>query len=147
MSSEHLKHLLAKTKALFSLEGKLQNADKEKHQWQLYMNVGGLQFIVGKGGINTAFYKIGDEERQVCYPHELVTFLTKLAKRKHVAYAVYTKDKKCIFGPTLELETCLKFKKCKPGAFIVGINEHNKLLRLYYSSPGLHALQWLKFGE
>ena len=140
-----LKHLLAKVRALFALESKLTNEQKGMHQWQLLTEYGGVQYVVGKGGINTAFYKIGDEERQVCYPEELIIFLTNLTKQKYASFAICNKQKQVVYGPFPELGKCKGKVPKKPGFYIVGIDERKKLHRLYYNVVGLSSTDWVKF--
>lgn len=139
----HLAHLRLKAKALFALEDKLDNAEKAAHQWQLLTQVCGVNVIVGKGGVNTAFYVIGDLERVICYPDEMVLYLDTLSKQIHPIYCVMT-DPKTIQSTHLSLKEA-KQQKAGVGHYIVGITAHGKRVRLYRMSKSLLKLSWLPF--
>ena len=141
MATNPIAHLRSKVRALFTLEDKLTPEEKANQQWQLLTQVSGLNLIVGKGGVNTAFYVLGDNERQICYPQDLLDFLETLSKAKFPVYkvmysrsrieGVYTSEKEAKASPVLD------------GAFIVGVTFEGKLKKLYSGSKGLMKKQWL----
>lgn len=143
-----LRHLLTKAKYLLYLESKLRPEECALHQWQLLATHGNVLYIVGKGGANTCFYKIGDDERQICYPNDLIEFLTKLAAQKYSSYSIYTKDKKLVKKGLNTLDKALAIIPKSSGMWIVGISStDNVKRRLYYSVSGLRANDWVKYQK
>jgi hypothetical protein len=148
MSHHPLKLLLTKAKYLLYLESKLSAHECALHQWQLLATHGSVLYIVGKGGANTCFYKIGDDERQVCYPNDLIEFLTKLAAQKYSSYSIYTKDKKLVKKGINTLDKALAIGPVGSGMWIVGLSStDNVKRRLYYSVSGLKSCDWVKYQK
>ena len=141
-----LQHLYAKCKALLNLESRLSAQEVELNQWQLFANHNGLQYIVGRGGANTCFYKIGEAERKVCYPQELLDFLKQRASDKFVSYSIYTKDKKLVKRNILSLDDALATKPKYAGMWLVGVTPTGKK-RLYFSVAGLKANEWQRYTD
>ncbi len=135
-----LAHLRAKARALFSLEERLSQKDKATQQWQLLTQVGGVNIIVGKGGINTAFYVVHDRERRVCFPDELLVYLSDLASRRYVFYALMPNPKTILALKDTEVEA-LKITP-KPGAYIVGLTSDGKRRPLFECSTSLVGPSW-----
>lgn len=144
--SNNLKHLLTKVKYCLYLESKLSAEERVAHQWQMLTTHGGLQYIVGKGGANTCFYTIGTQERQLCYPDELVKVLTRLASQKYACYAICDKSKNILRDGLQTLEQAKGIKPKRAGLYLVGIDARGKKHRLYYSSAGLVDNTWVKFS-
>ena len=142
--TNQLKHMLTKAKYLLYLESKLAAEDVAQNQWQLLASHHGVIYIVGRGGANTCFYKIGDQERQICYPNDLVKFLTKLASQKYASYSVYSKERKLLKKGFISLDEALAYKPKGAGMWIVGVTQDNKKRKLYYSVSGLRSNDWVK---
>lgn len=140
--------LHSKAKYLFDQEAKLTNEEKADHQWQLLLSVGGVQYIVGKGGVNTAFYIIGDNERVVCYPYELLDKIKSWSESGFASYMVvdthYDPPRRKL-APTDDLEGILD-KTPKPGYLIVGIKRDGKKQRLYLAKKTLSGAAWSKIN-
>lgn len=142
-----LLHLLTKVKYLLHCESKLTDEQKALHQWQLLTSRGSINYIVGKGGVNTCFYVLGENERVVCYPQELVDMLTKLSKEKYSEYVIVNQAKKRLSKAKLTLAEALEIKPKSTGAYIVGVTDSGKMSRLYYSSKGLNGITWNRFKQ
>lgn len=145
MSNNPFKHLVAKVKYMLYLESKLDLEECAQSQWQMFCKWCEIQYIFGRGGANTCFYQIGNGERQVCYPDELVKWLDKLSKQKFGAYAICDQNKKIKQGLFPSLDDCKDIEPKKAGLYIVGLDERGKFHRLMYSSVGLERNVWLKF--
>lgn len=143
MESNPIGHLRSKVRALFTLEDKLPNEEKAKHQWQLLTQVSGLNLLVGKGGVNTAFYVIGDNERKICYPDELLAMLDNMARAKFAVYKVM-RTREDIAGVYSTLKEAKASKPIK-GFFIIGVTQDSKHRKLYYAASGLVNGTWAAY--
>jgi len=135
-----VRHLQSKARALFTLEAKLSHEEKATQQWQLLTNVCGVSLIVGKGGVNTAFYVIHDMPRQVCYPTELLDVLGSLASAPYAFYALMS-EPKTISRLFLSESDALKHAPIK-NSFIVGISPSGTRKRLFAYSQSLVGPTW-----
>jgi hypothetical protein len=142
-----MRHLLDKVKRLLASEASLTAEECKQNQWQLLTTYGNLLYIVGRGGANTCFYKIGDSERQVCYPDELVNFLTNLISQKYASYSVYSKERKLIKRGFISLDDALAYTPSGAGMWIVGITPDNRKRKLYYSVSGLRSNDWIRLEK
>lgn len=122
------KHLLTKMKYLVNEDRKVPDELKSNFQWSLVFTKDPVKFVIGKGGVNTIFYLIG-ETREVCYPEDALKLLEKKSLDKYIAYAVYSKEKVLIQGPLLFKEDALLVVP-KKGQFLVGVKSNGKLTPL-----------------
>lgn len=143
MSLALYKAMLAKTRGLLKVESTHSEKQRKAQQWQLLFSIDGTQYIVGKGGVNTTFYKVGDGERKLCYPEELLTFLEALTRKKYSSYAIYSKDGKPLETGIMTEADALK-KKASVGSYIVALNDGKKI-RLFIMQAGIFKPVWQPF--
>lgn len=91
-----IQHLAAQARRLFAGESKLSRDERATQQWQLLTSLGpdtlSVNIIIGKGGVNTAFLIIGNRERVVCYPDELLETLSRMASAPAALWVVAGPD-------------------------------------------------------
>ncbi len=145
MSENLFKHMRTKVKLLLNAEMKMTADERKAQQWQLLFTIRGTQYVVGKGGVNTMFYVVGDKERVLCYPDELLAAIDFWDKKKYSEYAIYSKAGK-------PLETGIKSerealsRKAPTGSFIVAI-AGTKKVRKYVMAMSLIDLAWKPFKK
>ena len=143
MSAILYRAMLAKVKALLRIETAHNKEERSAQQWQLFFEIDGIQFIVGKGGVNTMFYSVGKGDRVLCYPEELLTFLEELVHKKYSSYAICDSSGKVLRSGLMSEEEALK-KKAPVGSFIIAYGD-GKRFRLYVRQTGLFKEVWKPF--
>lgn len=131
--------MAAKVKSLMLHEHRLTQEEKKCQQWQLLFQIDGIQFIVGKGDVNTMFYIVGDEERVICYPDELMEKIQEWNKAKYTSYYVFSKDKEKLSGPSRRK---IKDTNFPVGSLLVGRNGEGKK-RVAVLQKSLTGKTWL----
>ena len=126
------KHLYIKVRALLNAESKLNPDERKANEWILSCQAGAFKIIVGKGDVNTIFYKFGDSARKVCYPDEILEKLERLGKRDYWYYTL---------GDAIFLSETLALKQ-KPVGSICGVNEST--VTVYRAKPTLTGAEWVK---
>ena len=145
MSAILYRSMLAKVKALLKVESSHNAKEREAQQWQLFFNIDGIQFIIGKGGVNTTFYTVGKGERKLCYPDELIKFLEELVKKKYSSYSICGASGEVIRSGIMSEDDALR-KKAPIGSFIVAHGD-GKRFRLYERQPGLFKDVWKPYSK
>lgn len=136
--------MLAKVKALIRVEIEHTAKDRALQQWQLLFTIDDVQYIVGKGGVNTMFYQIGKAERVLCFPDELIAMIESYLKMEYTSYSIYSPEKeKLISGlPTID---AAKKKKAAVGCYIVG-HADGKRFRLFTRKLSMYKEpMWMPF--
>ena len=133
------KVMASKVRSLMIHEARLTNDMKKCQQWQLLFQIDGIQFIVGKGDINTMFYVVADEDRVICYPDELIEKIWEWSRRKYTSYYVFTGKKEKVSGPLWHRP---KDTDYPVGSLIVGRNSDGKK-RLAVLQKSLAGKSWL----
>lgn len=105
-------NLLKKVKALLKEDDNLTKSQCEMFQWQQLIKIGEFTFTVGKGGVNTIFYSKSSDERDVCYPEEIINLLDTLAKGKVFVYVALNKSKE-VLGYSVMEDQAKNFKGAK----------------------------------
>jgi len=135
------KHLLTKMKYLVNEDKRVDDAEKADFQWSMVFTRGPVKFMIGKGGVNTIFYIMGDK-REVCFPDDALKLLEKKSLDKYIAYAIYSKKKELVAGPFLFHDDAMALRAGK-GQFFIGIKASGKLVPLYAAKPNLFdKLSW-----
>ena len=143
MSQILYRAMLSKVRYLLKVESDHDMETRKQQQWQLLFTVDeGIQYIIGKGGVNTMFYQVGENERVLCYPEELMNFLEGLTKAKYTSYAIASHDGEKLRVGLVSLEAAKK-KKAPVGSYIVGLND-GKAQRLYKRKKTLFKEEWVK---
>ena len=143
MSATLYRSMLSKVKALLKVESGQTLEERKSQQWQLLFDIDNTKFIVGKGGANTMFYTVGDKERVLCYPDELLSFLSKFVEHKHSTYAIYSDKGRPITTGILSEDEALKLT-APVGYYIVAM-ENAKKKRLYVRKSGVFEHVWQPF--
>ena len=127
-------HLYKKVKSLLQHEANLTPADKQMNEWVVTLQMApDLKLLVGKGGVNTIFYKFGTGERKLCYPDEILEKLDRLARKK---FWFYTADG----TPFLTLNGALA---SPPSGYVIGVSDKPK--KLYKATPSLSGIIWKSY--
>lgn len=145
MSETLFKHMRTKVRLLLNAEAKMTAEERKAQQWQLLFQIRGTQYVIGKGGVNTMFYVVGDQPRVLCYPDELLAAIDFWDKKKYSEYAIYTKDGKPIeTGIKTEKEALAK--TAPTGSFIVAV-AGTKKVRKYVMSMSLIKNAWKPYKK
>jgi len=143
---EALKVLRRQVKALWKLEEDLPPKQRERHQWQLVAVQNEVPYLVGKGGANTFFYKVGNgNEMQYGLPDDVLAVIDKWCGERYVMYGI-TKSRqwerakrKTKDLASLQTRTPDKFID----SYIVGLNSDGTLDRLFVLKRGFDANRWV----
>ena len=143
MSKILYRAMLAKVRYLLKVESDHDVETRKQQQWQLLFTVeDGVQYIIGKGGVNTMFYQVGEQERVLCYPEELMNFLEELVKAKYTSYAVHHEPSDRRSSGIISLALALK-KKAPVGSYILGFSDGAEV-KLYKRKKTLFKEDWVK---
>jgi len=121
---------------LLEAEAKMNVAERRAQQWQLLFQIDGHgQYIVGKGGVNTMFYKVGDAERELCLPADLLDKIdTWVALAGQITYCIMRDGK--VIKRNLSESEAKTYKKAQVGDYLCSISD-GKRRRLMKMSKGL----------
>lgn len=143
----HFSHLRQQVKSCLEREAKLNPEQRKKHQWQFVTTVGGVPYIVGKGGANTMFYQVGAQgKRELCMPVAMLDIISSWAGAKYAVYAVGRRKDCYSNGPFQDLNQALDCDG-DTGEYIVGITTEGKVHRLYVMKKGISKSKWVKFKK
>ena len=121
MSRPALAILRKQVKALLTVEDMFEGPE---HSWIVnYKSPSGLEYVIGKGGKNTMFYVLGDGERKICYPNDLLD-QTRIF---HEAYYIKTSKLNGPYPPG-HLPRLLNKVKLKKGWKLVGQIEDRRVV-------------------
>lgn len=87
-------HLAVKVRRLLGAEARLSAEERKRNQWSLLTEFCGHKVIVGKADVNTMFYQIGEGQRKLCYPDDLLARLDKLGREPYWRYEVVGAERK-----------------------------------------------------
>ncbi len=144
-----LRILQKQVRALWKIEEGLSPNEREHHQWQVLAMQGGVPHIVGKGGANTFFYKVGaDAEMQYALPDKMFAIIDGWLRQSFVTYAIAS-SRDLTGAPTAhDVEKLkLKVKDKYVGKYIVGVTSDGKCVRLFKLNSGLRNNQWVPFKK
>lgn len=142
-----LRLLRKRIRAMWKLEEDLSPNERENHQWQCLAMQSGVPYLVGKGGANTFFYRIGEKgEMKYVLPDEMFAIMDKWLALDYMLFAI-TNSRNIEKAPqSNSLDKLKANKKDKHvGKFIVGITPDRRIIRLYKLESGLRGNQWVKF--
>lgn len=145
------KHLKRKVNSLLTAEATLTDDERATMQWQLLATIGKRRLLVGKGGVNTMFYRFdlvnGDSvqegERHICYPHEMLERLDAWSSREYEIYLI-TRSKTRHLASYQTLDSAKQHDDVPDGHYIVGVTRDGKMKKLYVRKRGLKASSWSK---
>jgi hypothetical protein len=141
MSFNPYRHVASKIRRLLESESLMSAEDRQCNQWSLITMFCGTRLLVGKGDVNTMFYQLGEGERKVCFPDELLDRLTALGAQSHWRFEVVDSKGKVV-KQTWTLKAAMKAEP-KPGHWIIG--HKDKAHKLYrYVRPMIGDPKWLK---
>lgn len=143
MSTVLYRAMLSKVRALLKVEASHNKEERQSQQWQLLFDIDGVQYIVGKGGVNTTFYQIGDGKRKLLYPDELIQFLESLTKSKYQSYAICAPSGKVVKSGFTS-EDSAKAQNPPIGYYLVGFSDGKKK-RLFIRQQGIFKNVWNPF--
>lgn len=132
-------------------ESRLSEDERRCFQWQFLASVGGVTYLVGKGGANTCFYRVGDTgEIQYCHPQPLLDIIKSWGGSEYAMYAVVKNKPGCgVAGPFPDLEEAKDYipDDIKKGDkfYILGYTPESKSKRLFVLSSSLKGHSWKKF--
>lgn len=145
-----LKLLRRQVRSMWKLEEDMPPKARENHQWQFVAIQSGVPYLVGKGGANTFFYKIGaNGEMKYGMPDEVFAVLDKWTAARFVVYGI--SRGKDLERPRRTSETLAdltrrlhdKYDKC----FIFGLTSEGERVKLYSFKRGLMGNEWIKLGK
>lgn len=141
-----LKLLRKRVKTMWAMEADLSPNERELHQWQILAYQTSIPYLVGKGGANTFFYRIGEGQMQYAMPDEMFAILDKWLGAEYVSFTI-SKTKNLGNAPIRSTkEAFLKVTKDKYlGYYLIGLKSNGDLARLYKLEQGLKGNQWVPF--
>jgi len=125
-------------------EASLTPEERKIFQWQFLATVAGVTYLVGKGGANTMFYRLNDEEMQYKYPDEMLEIVKSWLGEKYSSYSLYKGKKK-----GKKSYASLKQIKDKvpsnysANLYIVGETKEGTKTRLFKLHDTLEGLKWM----
>lgn len=133
-------------KFLLKEQDTMNNEQRKQSQFTLLIVVHSIQYVVGKGGLNTMFYIVNKGERKVCYPEEMLKIIKSWDKAEQTAFFVYDGVARSIvsgpYASVEEAQQCEAKKEYK----IVG-NGKSKAV-LYKSAINLNKQRvWKKYDK
>lgn len=149
MSSSALRLLRRQVRAAWKLEENLPPDERELSSWQFVARQGDVLYLVGKGGHNTFFYRIGEKgEVQYLMPDEMFVILDKWTADRYVRYAItkgtdfaaFEKSKKQA-RTMAELQRYVDDKYI--GRYIVGLTNDGRVARILTLKSGLTRNDWV----
>lgn len=142
-----LKLLRRQVRSTWKLEEELPPKVRENHQWQFVAIQNGIPYLVGKGGANTFFYRIGEKGKmEYLMPDDMFAILDKWTADKFVIYGI---SKGSNLNKTRRTSKSLqdllnrthdKYKGCS----IIGLTAEGERKRLYVFKRGLMGNEWVK---
>ncbi len=144
-----LRILRKQVQAMWKIEEGLSPNEREHHQWQVLAMQGGVPYIVGKGGANTFFYKVGaTEEMQYALPDKMFAIIDGWLREPYVLYAITSSRDFSDAPQSTSLEKLKgKTKDRYVGMYLVGVTSDNRVIRLFKLDKGLRSNQWIPFGQ
>lgn len=133
------KHLAVKIRALLATESKLTAEERQQNQWQLFVKFAGTQIMVGKGDVNTIFYKFGEGERKAVFPDTILDRLDALSTQKHYRYTVVVGEKRRGFW---SLSQALQKVDAARGAKVYGHGDGDTETLVSTAIQGLNGYEW-----
>ena len=132
-----LRALKQKVQQLLAIEFKMTQAERQCQQWQLLFQIKGMgQVVVGKGGINTMFYQVGNGERELCLPQKLGEVIdTWIALANTTTYCIVNAEGKVV-KRNLSKAEALNYPKAKTGYLLCEVAD-GKRKKLMKMSKGL----------
>jgi hypothetical protein len=134
-------------------ESRLSEDERRQFQWQFLATVGSTTYLVGKGGANTCFYRVGEQEMQYCHPQPLLDIIKSWGGSKYAVYTIVrNKPGNGLAGPFPDLEMAKDYipdeDEVDSGTvYIVGHTPDNKSKRLFVLTPSLKGYSWKKFVQ
>lgn len=147
MNINPFSHLRAQVKASLEREAKLSPNERRMFQWQFFATVNNVTYIVGKGGANTMFYMVGEGERKLLSPADMLDKISEWASSKFSMYAVCKKPSAFSHGPFPNIKQALAVKDAPKKSYIVGLTPDRKVVRLYKLKSGLMQDEWVPFKK
>lgn len=126
---------------LIAIEEQLPDTRRSTSQWQVLTTVGKHNVIVGKGGMNTIFYQIGNQEMCYVYPHQMKTILNTWVRTGYLFYVI-ARDKKVLRTYKTLNEAKSNKAETYVGSYLVGVGETNR--RLFRLRKTLLGVDWEK---
>lgn len=138
----HLHHLYSQVRKAILAEATMSKEDRLLHSWQFLVQLKGVNYIVGKTGYNTMFYRIGDKGETVTgYPDDILKVILSWTKEKFTGYLIY--DGTEIRRKSTNLEALLE-RNAKKGFLIYGVRPDNTWHPIYEASNSLKGYRWVK---
>lgn len=148
---KHLKLLRKQVKAAWKLEEDLPPKLRESHQWQFLAFQNKVPYLVGKGGANTFFYKVGEKGKmEYGLPDEVFAVIDKWCGDQYVMYAI-TRSKNIAKArrTSRNLQELLARTHSKyADYYITGLRVDDTMVRLYVMMSGLMGKhKWVKVSS
>lgn len=138
----HLHHLYSQVRKAILAEATMDKEDRALHSWQFLVQLKGVNYVVGKTGYNTMYYRIGDKGETVTgYPDDILKVILSWSKEKYTGYIIY--DGTEIRRRARKEESLLE-RNAKKGYIIYGVQPDNTWYPLYEASNSLKGYRWVK---
>jgi hypothetical protein len=138
----HLHHLYNQVRKAILAEATMDKEDRLLHSWQFLVQLKGVNYVVGKTGYNTMFYRIGDKGDTVTgYPDDILKVILSWTKEKYTGYIIY--DGTEIRRKSKSIESLLE-RTAKKDYVIFGVRPDNTWSALYEANNSLKGYRWVK---
>ena len=138
-----------KVKKSLLQETKLSEDERRLFQWQFLSKIGNVNYLVGKGGANTMFYRVGDVgDPSYCYPEEILAIIKSWSKSEYSAYTIDVDVMgTCVAGPFVKLEEAKDFipDNSKRPYYIIGHKTDGSSEKVFILKKSLQGLSWVKY--
>jgi hypothetical protein len=139
--------LRRQVRALWRLEEDMSPKKREAFSWQLVAAVGKMVYLVGKGGANTFFYKIGENGKlKYVMPDTMLSILDGWCMPSFVSYAIVRRvngDMKTVRSSLVVKDLLARTQSKYSGCRIVGYAHDGAVTPLYKFKNGLFGSSWV----
>lgn len=140
-----LKILRDQVRKALSVETTMTVENRKLFGWQFVAIHAGENFVVGKTGANTMYYRIGNDpsvEPNVCYPDEMLDILDTWVRSTYPMYRIVGGHE--VVKSSTSLDVLLNMKPKFSPAAIVGVTSKGKQVKLFEYRSALNGSLWVK---
>ena len=140
-----LKVLRDQVRKALAVESTMTVENRKLFGWQFVATHAGENFVVGKTGANTMYYRVGNDaslEPSVCYPDEMLDILDSWVRATYSMYRIVGGHE--VVKSSTSLDELLKLKPKFSPAVIVGVTSKGKQVKLFEYRSSLSGSLWVK---
>lgn len=140
-----LKVLRDQVRKALATEATMTIENRRLFGWQFVAVNAGENFVVGKTGANTMYYRVGNDasiEPSVCYPDEMLDILDSWVRATYSMYRLMSG--KSVVESSTSIDELLELKPKFSPAVIVGVTPKGKEKKMFEYRTALSGALWVK---